>query len=224
MMIRLPDGRETRLLREGGVNQIQLFWASRKLLPSESTITIRERDQIVQSDGHGEVRWCRCAEYAFYQKFPKTPLGQKITWIEGGSAYELQVPNMPVNVNGKEINLQKAVGLGVFSSIGLLDIKQEDIDRYVVSVTDLDAASGKVRVIDFSRNDVDSVLADETGLPIRGNPADPHDPGARTGRARIAFDNRANGWHGSLSYGALGSIIDASDNWVNALDVLIASR
>ena len=64
------------------------------------------------------------------------------------NTYELLIPDVPVRVGGNEISLQKAAGVGIFDSIGLLEIKQDE-NLFTVSVADMDAV--KVRVVDLMR-------------------------------------------------------------------------
>jgi len=200
---KLPDGREIRALADGKKNtftQVEVFGVGKLLLPSESIMLVKEHDQSIQSGAYKEVNpsnWWRCSEYGLYQKDPKAPLGKEIIWIENGVTYKKLVPDVPVKVNGKEISLQNAVGMGVYDSISLLKIEQTDSNLFVVSVVDPAAVIGRVRVVDFMRNGW--VLTDETGLPIASKPSSSEDSDARYGAVRTDFEKKATGYHGSLA-------------------------
>jgi len=200
---KLPDGREMRALADGRKNtftQVEVFGVAKLLLPSESIMLVKEHDQSIQSGAYKEVNpnnWWRCSEYGLYQKDPKAPLGKEILWIENGVTYKKLVPDVPVKVDGKEISLQKAVGMGVYDSIGLLKIEQTDSNLFVVSVVDPTAVIGKVRVVDFMRDGW--ALTDESGLPVASKPSSSDNPDARFGAVRTDFEKKATGYHGSLA-------------------------
>ena len=107
-----------------------------------------------------------------------------------------------MKVDGKEISLQKAVGRGVYGSIGPLKIEQAGSNLFVVSVVDPSAVIGKVRIVNFMRNGW--ALTDETDLPIASKPSSRDVPGARYGNTKTDFSDEATGWHGSLARYALG--------------------
>jgi hypothetical protein len=230
---KLPDGREIRALADGRKNtftQVEVFGVAKLLLPSESIMLVKEYDESIQSGAYKEVNpnnWWRCSEYGLYRKDPNAPLGKEILWIENGVTYKKLVPDIPVKVNGKELSLQKAVGMGVYDSIGLLKIEQTDSNLFVVSVVDPAAVIGRVRVVDFMRDDW--ALTDETGLPIASKPSSSDDPNARYGAVRTDFEKKATGYHGSLARNLIYVIVDrrvvyAGDVWSRASGVAIVGR
>jgi hypothetical protein len=228
---RLPDGREIRALTDGRRNtftQAEVFGISRLMLPSEGILRARERAQAVRPRKEDLVvdGWLRCSEYAFFHKDPKTPLGKEIIWIEDGVIYKKLVPDVPVKVGTKVINLQKAVGMGVYESIGLLKIEQTDDRLFVVSVVDPSTLIGKVRVVDFMRDGW--ALADECGLPIACRPSTFDNPNARYGMVGIDFDAMMAGYHGSLAvdvdFFLDRRIILAGANWSEAAGVAVVER
>lgn len=168
-------------------------------------MTLKEHDLAIQSNAYGGLKtdlpW-RCSEYGIYQKTRKAPLGKEITWIEFDVAYKMLIPDVPVRVNGNEVSLQKAVGMGVYDSVGLLKIEQTGDRIFTVSVIDPAAVVGRVRVVDFMENGW--ALTDETGIPLANMEVSPDNPDARMGGIRSflsEFDADASGWHGSLSRG-----------------------
>ncbi len=231
---KLPDGRKMRALTDGKNNtftQVEVFGVAKLLHPSESIMTVKEHDQSLRSGAYKKVNpnncW-RCSEYGLYQKDPKVPLGKEIVWVENGVIYKKLVPDVPVKVGRKEISLQKAVGMGVYDSIGLLKIEQKDSNLLVVSVVDPAAVIGKVRVVDFMRDDL--ALTDKTGLPIASKPSSSNNTDARFGAIRTNFDKKATGWHGSLArgtddygYGDSRNVF-ASNNWSDAAGVAVVGH
>ena len=199
---KLQNGREISAMTDvkDTFTQVEMFGIAKFLAPSESIMTVKEHDQSIQSGAYKEVNptnWWRCNEYGFYQKDPKAPLGKEIIWIEDdGVAYKKLVPDVPVKVDGKEISLQRAVGFGVYDSIGLLQIEQTDSNLFEVSVIDPALVIGKVRVLDFMREGW--ALTEETGLPIASKSSSSDNAAARYGAVRTDFEKKVNGYHGSL--------------------------
>ena len=208
MISAMPAGKQ-RLFKQADVFQI-----AKLLHPPESIMTLRDYNLALRSGADEIVNpglgmWLRCAEYVFFRIDPSAPLGREIIWAEGEATYRKLVPDIPVDVNGKNISLQKAAGMGVYGSIGLLKIEEKDRNLFEVSVVDPEAVIGKVRVVDFMRDGW--VLPDETGLPIEGIKLPSYDPAARYGMVGTRFNLKAAGYHGSLS--CKGHYVLARANW-----------
>jgi len=232
---KLLDGRAIRELKDSPT-QVNMFTlhSSGLFVPAiESIMSVKDHDQSLQSRTYRSMcrsmckMWWRCREYAFYNKDPKAPLGKEILWVEDGTVYKKAVPDVPVKVNGKEIPLRKAVGMGVYDSIGLLKIEQVDENSFLVSVADPGGVIGKVRAVDFMRRGW--ALTDETGLPIASNPISSDEPSARWGIARTDFEEKATGYHGSLVRGFdfyngfIGRNVSADVGWSWASGVAFIS-
>lgn len=186
------------LLTVGGkstFSQTEMFQIAKLVQPPEGIMTVGDHDDSISSGAYkggipSPAGW-RCREYGFYHKDTSAPFGERITWIEGVNTYELLIPDVPVRVGGNEISLQKAAGVGIFDSIGLLEIKQDE-NLFTVSVADMDAV--KVRVVDLMRG---RWAFTEDGFPIASKPSSIENELARFAALETRYDENSNGWHGS---------------------------
>src|SRR3989339_1701280 len=146
---KLPDSRQMRAL-EGTYNQRQMFTLHRSglFVPANETImSTKEHDRSIQSGAYNSVNvnnWWKTAEYGFYPKgFEKKalPIGDKLVYVENGVLHTMEIPDVPVKVNGENISLRKAVGMGIIP-LEKLQIKEVDETHFTVSVaSDFDPAS-----------------------------------------------------------------------------------
>ena len=228
----LPDGRAMRILASGErttFRQKEVFQLAKLLQPTERIMSVREHDRSIQSGAYSSLpvsSW-RCREYAFYRKDPGAELGSEIEWKENGVTYRNLVPDIPVDVNGKTISLQKAKGMGVYSSIRLLDIRQEDAGLFVVFAERLDMVVGKVRVVNFSGNDLDFAFTDAIGLPLANGITHSDDPDTRIGSMTRNY-GKSTGWHGSIARGVFSGYgqrkVYADIPWSAAFGVAVVNR
>jgi hypothetical protein len=210
---RLSDGRPMRAMEES-VTQRQMFALSGKFDPKvEGVAKVKDVDDALNTSKiytaiMGRV-WVRTDDYGFFHRNPEAPLGKELLWIEDGTVYKKIIPDVPVQFKGNEISLQKVVGMGVYPSIGLLQIKQTDETEFTVSPVSLDAIAGKVRAMKFARGRW--AEPDEHGFPDGDRPSLPDlFDTARYGWIRNDFDNldkKATGYHGSFSRGLNGAIL-----------------
>ncbi len=184
---------------------------------SEGIMTVKEIDYAINESYafNPDVNLSlRAVEYAFYRKDPTAVLGKEIIWIEKGIAYKFKVEDIQVSVNGKEISLQNATGMGVVPSIGLLRIEQTGEKEFTV-LGDPAVLEGKVVVVDFMRGDW--ALTDESGFPLRTKPADLDNSLSRYGSVRrYNYQKTATGYHGSVSrtsFFLFERSVDVDINW-----------
>lgn len=158
----------------------------------------------------------RTDEYGCYHRDPNAPLGKELFWIEDGSVYKKIIPDVPVQFKGNEISLQKVVGMGIYPSISLLQIKQTDENEFTVSPISLDAIAGKVRAMNFARD----IWAepDEHGFPDGDNPVSYDNLAARYGWVRSDFDKEAIGYHSSFGRCVYGC---GYDDWKRNVIALV---
>ncbi|MFA5049480.1 MAG: hypothetical protein WC501_00575 [Candidatus Micrarchaeia archaeon] len=174
------------------------------------------------------TKWVRTDPYAVYKKDPTKPLGKKVTWVEDGVRYVQQIPDIPVMFNGKEISLQKVAAMGVYDSIDLLKIEQTDTSLYTVSVVDLETLAGRVRAVNFMRNNW--ALTDEYGFPLANQPVSSSNTEARYGRVRSSYEENSDGWHGSVArffnvFDVGGRrLVNAIDDWSVVSGVALIGR
>ncbi|MFA5049990.1 MAG: hypothetical protein WC501_03200 [Candidatus Micrarchaeia archaeon] len=170
----------------------------------------------------------RTNQYAVYRKDPKEPLGKEVTWVEDGVRYVQQIPDIPVMFDGKEISLQKVAAMGVYDSIDLLEIEQTDTGLYTVSVADLETLAGRVRAVNFMRNNW--ALTDEYGFPLANQPSSSSNTAARYGLVRSNYQEGSDGWHGSVAryifYFNSGGrrFVDADVDWSGVSGVALIGR
>jgi len=201
----LSDRRPIRAM-EGSVNQVQMFKLHGKFNPRvEGIASVRDiNDALNVSKVYTTVMcnfWVRTKEFGVYHRDPKAPLGSEIIYVEKGVRYIHLVPDVPVQFDGKEISLRKAVAMGVYDSIDLLKVEQTNISDYTVSAVDLAALAGKVRAVDFMRNSW--ALTDEHGFPLASQPASSSNLAARHGWTGMHFEDESNGWQGSPTLDAI---------------------
>ncbi|MFH0884211.1 MAG: hypothetical protein V1861_00705 [Candidatus Micrarchaeota archaeon] len=230
---RLSDGRQMRAM-EGTVTQVQMFQLRGKFDPkTEHIARVKDVDDALNiSRIYTAVmgnRWVRTDEYGVYHRNPEAPLGKELLWIENGVLFRKIIPDVPVQFGGKEISLQKvAGGMGVYDSIGLLQIVQTDEKEFTVSAIDLAALAGKVRAMRFMMNGW--AETDSHGFPDANKPTSSANTAARYGWVRTEFDKKATGSHGSLArlvdgYGGdYRRDVGAGGLWSNASGVAIVGR
>ena len=206
---KLPDGRQIRAL-EGTFKQIGMFrlHSSGLFVPAQERImTLREHDQSIQSGAYEAVNvnnWWRTAEYGFYPKgFEKEaiPIGNQLVYVENGVFHTLEISDVPVKVNGENISLRRAVGMGIMP-LERLQIEQVDETHFKVSVTsDFDPAND-VKVVDIIRPR-GWAMVDENGYPLRSSPSTERVPDARyfSVTHEDEFEKGSTGYHGSLVRG-----------------------
>jgi len=209
----LSDGRSMRAM-EGSVTQMQMFnpFPRGRFNPAvEGVAKVKDVDDALNiSRIYAAVmgsRWVRTDEYGVYHRDPNAPLGRELLWVERGVLYRKIIPDVPVQFNGREISLQKVVGVGIYPSISLLKGEQTDENEFTVSPVSLDAIAGKVRAMNFMRNGW--AEPDEHGFPDGDKPNSVSSDTARYGWVRTDFDNKATGYHGSLARG----VDDCVDDW-----------
>lgn len=234
----LSDGRLMRAM-EGLVNQEGMFnnRAGRftvrgKFNPQiEGIAKLREVDDAFNKSRiypavMGQT-WVRTDEYTVYRRDPKEPLGKEVAWVESGIRYNLLVPDIKLQFNGKEVSLQKVTAMGVFDSIGLLKIEQNDENLFTVSAVDEAALAEKVRAVDFMRRDIvegNWALTDKHGFPLGSKPARSDNPDSRCTHVRSDYENGATGWHGSIGYSSGGRLVSACDFWGMMSNVAIVGH
>ncbi len=186
---------------EGSATQMQMFNLRGRFNPEvEGIAKVKDVDDAlnvsrIYRSAMGTC-WIRADEYGIVHRDPTAPLGKELLWVEGGVRYKNIIPDVPVQFGGKEISLQKVVGMGVYPSISLLKIESTDEKEFTVSpALDLSALAGIVRAMNFMRNGW--AEPDEYGLP-NGNRPTSSDT-ARHGWVRTNFDEKTTGWHGSLA-------------------------
>lgn len=233
---KLPDGRQIRAL-EGTFNQRRMFTLHKSGLfvpANESIMSVREHDSSIQSGVYRSVNvnnWWRTAEYGFYPKgFEKQllPIGDKIVYIEDKVEYTLHVPDVPVKVNGENIGLRQAIGMGIIP-LERLKIEQVDEKNFTVSVTDDFNPANDVKVVDIMRPR-GWALVDANGYPLKSSPSNDGVPDARCSYVRHTgeLDKKATGWHGSLArdvdvyYGRRD--VDADSYWSVGSGVALVGR
>jgi len=200
---KLPDGRKIRALCDGkkySFTQDNIFGVAKLLTPSERIMSVKEHDASILSSSYYGVNvngWWRADEYAFYHRDPTLAIGTELVWIEYGVRYRKIIPDVPVQFNGREISLQKVVGMGIYPSIGLLKVERTDEKEFTVSPVSLDAIAGKVRAMNFMRNGW--AEPDGYGFPDGNMPSSRTNKKARCGAVRTDFDRNATGWHGSMA-------------------------
>jgi len=198
----LSDGRPMRAI--GSVTQTQMFNLHGRFNPRvEGIARVKDVDDALNVSGiHAAVIgscWVRTDEYGVYHGDPTAPLGRELLWVERGVLYRKIIPDVPVQFKGREISLQKVVGMGIYPSIGLLKIEQADENEFTVSPVSLDAIAGKVRAMSFMRNGWAEV--DEFGFPDRNRSSSVLSDTARYGWVRTDFHEKATGYHGSFGQG-----------------------
>jgi len=226
----LSDGRPMRAM-EGSVTQMQMFnpFPRGIFTPAvEGIAKVKDVDDALNKSGiYAAVmgsRWVRTDEYGVYHRDPTAPLGRELLWIEDGVLYRKIIPDVPVQFKGREISLQKVVGMGVYPSIGLLKVEQNDEKGFTVSPVSLDDIAGKVRAMNFMSGWAEP---DEYGFPDGDKPGSVSSDTARRGLVREHFDNKATGYHGSLARyvddfdGRRG--VDADVDWSEASGVALVS-
>lgn len=228
---RLSDGRPMRVM-EGPVTQMQMFNLRGRFNPEvEGIAKVKDVDDALNVSriyaavmGNPGVR---TDEYSLYHRDPAAPLGRELLWVEGGVLYKKIIPDVPVQFNGREMSLQKVVGMGVYPSISLLKGEQTDEKEFTVSPVSLDAIAGKVRAMNFRRNGW--AEPDKFGFPDGDKPDFPSNS-ARYGWVRTDFDNKATGYHGSFQLGIgeflfySGRGVCAYGPWGNGSNVALVGR
>jgi len=189
---------------EGTVTQVQMFKLRGKFDPKvEGVAKVKDVDDALNKSGiYAAVMgscWVRTDEYGFYHGDPTAPLGRELLWVERGVLYRKIIPDVPVQFNGREISLQKVVGMGIYPSIGLLKGEQTDENEFTVSPVSLDAIAGKVRAMNFMRDGW--AEPDEFGFPDGDKRSSVLSDTARYGWVRTYFDKKATGYHGSFGQG-----------------------
>jgi hypothetical protein len=232
----LSGGKPIRAM-EGNFTQAQMFNLQGKFdKRTEHIAGMKDIDDALDVDDALNVsgiypavmgdRWVRTCEYCVYGKDYKAPLGREILWIENGALFRKLIPDVPVTFGGREMSLQKvAGGMGVYDSIGLLQITRTGEKEFTVSPTDLDALEGRVRAVRFMNNGW--AHADSRGFPDAAKAASPDNPAARYGWMRTIFDKGATGWHGSFARGVGGDggrSVVADLNWSIACGVAVVGR
>jgi hypothetical protein len=223
----LTDKRPMRAM-EGSVTQVQMFQVREKFNPQiEGVATVKEVDDALNVSRIYKAvmgtSWVRTAQYAVYKKDPQAPLGKEVSWVEDGVRYVQQIPDVPVQFNGREISLQKAVAMGVYDSIGLLKIEQTDCGLYIISAVDPATLAGKVRAVDFMRDNW--ALTDEHGFPLASQSVPSSNFAARYGMVSVAYQKGANGWHGSVTRDVYVKwFACAIGNWSVASEVALVGR
>lgn len=230
---RLPDGRPIRAL-QGDHNQVAMFSLHKSgfyVPANESIMSVREHDQSIQSGAYKSVNtnnWWRTNEYGFYPKGFETqnlPIGEKIVYVEGGVSYTLNVPDVPVKVNGETIGLRAAIGMGVIK----LEKLQYDEDRKIVSVTSDFDPTNDVSVKNIMRPRA-WALVDAEGYPMRDKPSNENAPEARYSYVRHSdqLDKKATGYHGSLArdvdFFSRWRVVNAYGAWSYGSGVAVVSR
>jgi len=199
----LSDGRPMRAM-EGSVTQRQMFnpFPRGRFNPEvEGVAKVKDVDDALnKSRIYSAVirsRWVRTDEYGVYHRDPTAPLGRELIWIEDGLLYRKIIPDVPVQFKGREVSLQKVVGMGIYPSIGLLKGEQTDEKEFTVSPVSLDTIAGKVRAMNFMRDGW--AEPDEYGFPDGDNPSSVSSDTARYGWVITDYDKKATGYHGSLA-------------------------
>ncbi len=223
---------------EGTFTQKQMFnlHKSGLYLPeSEGIMSVKEHDQSIQSGASLSINvnnWWRTKEYGFYPKgFEKAsiPLGNQLIYVEDNVSRVLEIPDVPVKVNGETISLRKAIGMGVIP-IEKLEIRDVDETRSVVSVTsDFDPAID-VKMVNIMRPRV-WALTDVDGYPLKTLPSKSDVPDARYSYVRHdnEFDNGSTGWHGSFArdvdyFCGRRRSVNASTYWSDVSGVALVGR
>jgi hypothetical protein len=226
----LSDGRPIRQMK-GSVTQMQMFNLHGRFNPEvEGIAKVKDVDDALNVRGiYAAIigsRRVRTDEYAVYHRDPTAPLGRELLWIEGGVLYRKIIPDVPVQFKGREISLQKVVGMGIYPSIGLLKGEQTDETEFTVSPVSLDAIAGKVRAMNFMRNDW--AEPDEYGFPDGDKPSSVSSDTARCGWVRTNFDKKATGYHGSFGcyvvYHHWRRFVDAGGGWSDGSGVALVGR
>jgi hypothetical protein len=206
---KLPDGRQIRPL-EGTYTQRQMFTLRESGLyvpAQEGIMLVKEHDQSIQSGAYTSVNvnnWWRTAEYGFYPKgFEKkaVPIGDKLVYVENGVSHALDIPDVPVKVNGENVSLRKAVGMGVIK-LEKLQYRELDEKSGLVEVTsDFDPAND-VKVVDIMRPR-GWALVDADGYPLKSKPSNQNVSEARYSYVRHEgdFEQGSTGYHGSFARG-----------------------
>ena len=227
----LSDGRPMRAM-EGSITQTQMFNLRGRFNPAvEGVAKVKDVDDALNiSRIYAAVmgsRWVRTDEYGVYHRDPTAPLGRELLWIEDGVLYRKIIPDVPVQFKGREISLQKVVGMGIYPSIGLLKGEQTDENEFTVSPVSLDAIAGKVRAMNFMRDGW--AKPDEYGFPDGDKLSSMPSDTARYGWVRTEFDKEATGWHGSLAryvgyYGVDRRDVYAYVEWQGGSGVALVGR
>lgn len=213
----LSDGRPVRVV-DSTLSQGGMFFLREGIDPKvEGIAKLKDIPKITENMEFWKVvglKPMRVAEYGFFHYDINAPLGKELLWVEPGIRFRKIIPDVPVQFDGKEISLQKVVGgMGIYDSVGLLDIKKTDENEYTVSPIDLAALEGRVRAMRFMRNGW--AKSDEHGFPDGNQPDSEVPPHAKYGswdghKYGIAdthkFNEETTGYHGSF-------ILDPRDGW-----------
>jgi hypothetical protein len=223
----LSDSRPIRAM-EGSVTQMQMFSLCGRFNPEVEGIAKGKDidDALNKSRIYAAVMGIpgvRTDEYCLYHRDPAAPLCNELLWVEGGVLYRKIIPDVPVQFKGREISLQKVVGMGIYPSIGLLKGEQTDEKEFTVSPVSLDAIAGKVRAMNMRGGCAEP---DEFGFPDGDRPGLVSSYTARYGYIKtdffetgVNFDEEATGYHGSFGryafdiFVARGLVIFAGDLW-----------
>jgi|GEM_PF-880931 len=230
---KLPDGRQMRALK-GTFTQRQVFTLHKSGLfvpANEGIMSVKEHDQSIQSGAYPSVNvnnWWRTGEYGFYPKgFEKKaiPLGAELIYVEGGISRILEIPDVPIKVNGKTIGLRQAIGMGVIP-LEKLEIRDVDETRSVVSVTSDFNPTTDVEVVDIMRPRAWG-LVDAKGRPLKSKPSNENVPDARYSYVRHdnEFDEGSTGWHGSFARDVYDRrVVFANSVWSDDSGVALVGR
>lgn len=125
----------------GSVLQKDMFGLNRVLEPLALRIaTTLELKQILNTgttyfDLPNILPWSRTDEYVAYRK-DRSELGSEIIWTSGRTGMEircvLKIPDIPINLKGNQISLQKIIGSVVFRSTSLLSFIQKDEREFLI--------------------------------------------------------------------------------------------
>jgi len=227
----LSDGKRMRILKSSATQVGMFAIAAQFKAKPDKIATINDLDDALhlskifnqllrgldkRHSYFGITEWARTDEYGVFHRDPKAQLGKMIKLFEEEprGCYRHIIPDVPVMQSGKEISLQKAVGVAVYDSIELLKIVQSDERLFDVSAIDPAALAGKVEVVDFMRNHW--ARTNQRGIPIKSLAASLEYHGTRCGWQKKfdISDHDSTGWHGSF---ARGGYIDRTGQQVGSI-------
>ncbi|MEW6528947.1 MAG: hypothetical protein AB1391_03595 [Candidatus Micrarchaeota archaeon] len=198
-------------------------------------MTVKEHDQSIQSGVYqliSENSWWRTGEYGFYRRgFEKKtiPLGAEITYVEGGVSWILEIPDVPIEVNGKRIGLRQAIGMGVIP-LEKLEIKDVNDKESIVSVTSNFDPRTDLEVVNIMRPSGWGGV-DTKGRPLKSMPSNESNLYARYSYVlhKNNFDEGPTGWHGSFARGVNGFYcrareVSAGSVWSYGSGVMLVDR
>jgi hypothetical protein len=215
----LSDGQTLRSIH-ADVNQIRMFFLGNRFIPQvERLATVRDLDDALnRSRIYPSVlgdRWARAAQYAVYRQEPTEPLGATVTWVESGRRFVFDVPDIQVHFGGRLTSLRDVTSMVVFDSIGLLQIRREDGNLFIISAVNPKSLRGRVRAVDFMGHGWAGT--DGRGLPLVTQATSKAGDRVRYGSAHPDFMIDATGWHGSLALGYVPGVgsrgVYANSRW-----------